>query len=70
MLVHFSVSNFWSIKDEAVLSMVPAKSRGMKDHIITDNEGKKFRFYLLLVFMVQMQVARVILSRQLNLLKN
>jgi len=43
MLVHFSVSNFSSIKDEAVLSLVPAKSRGMKDHIITDNEGKKIQ---------------------------
>ena len=43
MLVHFSVSNFSSIKDETVLSMIPAKSRNMKDHIITDIEGKKIQ---------------------------
>jgi hypothetical protein len=41
MLLQFSVKNFKSFKDEAILSMIPTKSRVKKDHIIIDNEGKK-----------------------------
>lgn len=40
MLIQFSVSNFTSFKDEVLLNMIPAKSRTMKDHIISDDNGK------------------------------
>ncbi len=40
MLVQFSVENFSSFKDEVLLNMIPAKSRTMKSHIISDKEGK------------------------------
>ncbi len=40
MLIQFSVSNYLSIKDEVLLSMVPAKSRTMKEHIISNNANK------------------------------
>ncbi len=40
MLLQFSVSNFSSFKDEITLTMIPAKSRNMKEHIIEDKNGK------------------------------
>jgi AAA15 family ATPase/GTPase len=40
MLLRFSVSNYNSFKDEVSLNMMPVKSRTMKDHIISDVEGK------------------------------
>ena len=43
MLLHFSVSNYSSIKDEVVLSMIPAKSKLKNDHIIHDEEGKSVK---------------------------
>lgn len=43
MLLQFSVSNYLSFADEneIVLSMVPAKSKTMRDHIMSDALGKK-----------------------------
>ena len=41
MLLQFSVENFLSFREEVTLSMVPAKSRLMRDHIIEDNRGKR-----------------------------
>ncbi len=41
MLLRFSVLNFTSINEEITLDMIPAKSRTMKEHIITDVVGKK-----------------------------
>lgn len=41
MLLQFSVGNYRSFKDKVLLNMIPAKSRIMKEHIITDSEGKK-----------------------------
>ncbi|MBM9578896.1 ATP-binding protein [Leptospira sp. 201903070] len=40
MLLQFTVNNFSSFKDDVVLSMIPAKSRSMKEHIIKDVVGK------------------------------
>jgi AAA15 family ATPase/GTPase len=41
MLIQFTVSNFLSFKNEVSLNMAPAKSRSMKNHIITDVNNKK-----------------------------
>jgi len=41
MLVQFSVENYVSFKDEVRLNMIPAKSRTMKDHVISDKHGKQ-----------------------------
>ncbi len=41
MLIQFSATNFLSFKDEMLLNLIPVKSRTMKDHIISDDEGKR-----------------------------
>lgn len=41
MLLQFSVENYLSFMDEVCLSMVPVKSRTMKEHLIIDEQGKK-----------------------------
>lgn len=41
MLLQFSVANYLSFKEEVVLNMIPAKSRTMKEHIISDDQGKR-----------------------------
>lgn len=48
MLIQFSVENFLSFKNEVILSLLPAKSRTMKDHIIKDYNGKKIEVLPLL----------------------
>ena len=40
MLVQFSFENFLSFGEETTFSMIPAKSRKFKDHIISSTEGK------------------------------
>lgn len=40
MLVQFSVENYLSFGEETTLSMLPAKSRKQKDHIIHCTKGK------------------------------
>ena len=41
MLIQFSVENYLSFQKETILSMLPAKSRIKKEHIIHCNQGKK-----------------------------
>lgn len=41
MLIRFGVANFLSFKEETVLNMIPAKSRKMKNHIISDTVNRK-----------------------------
>lgn len=41
MLVQFSFENFLSFGEETIFSMIPAKSRNFKDHIISSTNGKR-----------------------------
>ena len=40
MLIEFTVQNYTSFKDETTISLIPTKSRTMKDHVISDLDGK------------------------------